>query len=210
MLFTLGVVAVFTVGGLTGLYNALQAFDVYIHDTYFVVGHFHFTLSASVFLGVFAMIYFWFPKMTGKRMNEALGQIHFWLTFVSLDVLFGVMMFTGLHGHLRRLADPSTYDFLKPLHHWESVMLVSAVVLGIAQLIFVVNFIGTLIFGKRCEENPWEAGSLAWTTSSPPPSHNFDVTPRVYCGPHEMGVQTKEGRDWVMQNDPQGATLGQS
>jgi cytochrome c oxidase subunit 1 len=210
MMFTLGVVAVFTVGGLTGLYNALQAFDVYIHDTYFVVGHFHFTLSASVFLGVFAMIYFWFPKMTGKRMNEALGQIHFWLTFVSLDVLFGVMMFTGLHGHLRRLADPSTYDFLKPLHHWESVMLVSAVVLGIAQLIFVVNFIGTLIFGKRCEENPWEAGSLAWTTSSPPPSHNFDVTPRVYCGPHEMGVQTKEGRDWVMQNDPQGATLGQS
>ncbi len=210
MMFTLGVVAVFTVGGLTGLFNALQAFDVYIHDTYFVVGHFHFTLSASVFLGVFALIYFWFPKMFGKQLNEPLGHVHFWVTFVNLFILFGVMMFTGLHGHMRRVADPSTYDFLKPLQHWQTVMFWSAMALGAGQLVFIANFMLTLFSRKRAVTNPWQSSTLAWTTASPPPPHNFDVTPRVYCGPHEFGHKTPEGQDWLMQNDPRGATLGQS
>jgi cytochrome c oxidase subunit 1 len=210
MLFTLGVVFVFTIGGLTGLFNAMQAFDVYIHDTYFVVGHFHFTLSASVFLGVFALIYFWFPKMFGKKMNETAGKIHFWASFLSMNVLFTFMMISGLHGHMRRLADPSIYDFLKPIQWMQPILWWSAFALGVSQLIFVVNFVGSLIWGQKAEENPWQAGSLAWTTSSPPPAHNYDITPVVTCGPHEFGVPGLKDRDWMLQNDPRGATLGRS
>lgn len=210
MLFALGVVFVFTIGGLTGLFNAMQAFDVYIHDTYFVVGHFHFTLAASVLLGVYALVYFWFPKMTGKRLNEAAGKFHFWVSFLSLNVLFTFMMLTGLHGHMRRLADPSVYEFLKPVQWMQPVLWWSAFALGSAQLIFIANVIFTFLFGKRAEENPWQAGSLAWITVSPPPAHNFDATPMVTCGPHEFGVPGLTGRDWLAQNDPRGSQLGRS
>lgn len=210
MLFTLGVVFVFTIGGLTGLFNAMQAFDVYIHDTYFVVGHFHFTLSASVLLGVYGLLYFWFPKMFGKRMNEAAGKLHFWLSFVSLNVLFTVMMLSGLHGHMRRLADPTVYEFLKPTQWMQPILWWSAFVLVSSQLLFLGNVVGTLLFGKKTEENPWQAGSLAWTTMSPPPAHNYDVTPVVTCGPHEYSVPGLQGLDWLMQNDPRGTTMGRS
>lgn len=210
MLFALGVVFVFTIGGLTGLFNAMQAFDVYIHDTYFVVGHFHFTLAASVLLGVFALIYYWFPKMFGRRMNEGLGQLHFWSSFISLNVLFTVMMITGLHGHLRRLADPSTYEFLQPTQHWQPVLYWSAFALVMSQFIFLINFMVSRFWGAKTIENPWRAGSLAWTTSSPPPEHNFDVTPVVTCGPHEFGVPGLNGRDWLVQTDVNGKTLGKS
>jgi cytochrome c oxidase subunit 1 len=210
MLFTLGVIFVFTIGGLTGLFNALQAFDVYIHDTYFVVGHFHFTLSASVLLGVYAFIYFWFPKMTGRRMNESLGKLHFWLSFLSINVLFSVMMLTGLHGHMRRLADPSIYEFLKPTQAWQPVLYWSALILVFSQFLFLWNVLYSLKRGVRSENNPWHSGSLAWTTSSPPPEHNFDVTPVVYCGPHEHGIPAIDGQDWLVQSDPRAATLGKS
>ncbi len=210
MLFALGVVFVFTIGGLTGLFNAMQAFDVYIHDTYFVVGHFHFTLAASVLLGVYALIYFWAPKMFGKRLNETAGKIHFWASFLSLNVLFAVMMLSGLHGHMRRLADPGIYDFLKPIQWMQPILWWSAFALGASQLIFIINLIFTLGWGRRSEENPWQAGSLAWTTMSPPPVHNFDTTPVVTCGPHEFGVPGLTGRDWLLQNDPRGAQLGRS
>ncbi len=210
MLFALGVVFVFTIGGLTGLFNAMQAFDVYIHDTYFVVGHFHFTLAASVLLGVFALLYFWFPKMFGKRMNEPVGKIHFWASFLSLNVLFTFMMLSGLHGHMRRLADPSVYDFLKPIQWMQPILWWSAFALGASQLIFVANFVGSLIWGTRTEENPWRAGSLAWTTASPPPVHNFDATPVVTCGTHEFTVPGLTEKDWLAQNDPRGTQLGRS
>jgi cytochrome c oxidase subunit 1 len=211
MLFTLGVVFVFTIGGLTGLFHALQAFDVYIHDTYFVVGHFHFTLSASVLLGVFAALYYWFPKMTGRLLNDTLGKIHFWLTFLSLNVLFTVMMITGLHGHMRRLADPSIYDFLKPIMFWQPVLWWAAFVAVMAQFIALFNIFYSLYRGEPAEPNPWRAGSLAWTTASPPPAHNFDRTPEVFCGPHEFGVPgLPVDSDWLMQNDPRGTTMGKS
>lgn len=211
MLFTLGVIFVFTIGGLTGLFNALQAFDVYIHDTYFVVGHFHFTLSASVLLGVYALIYFWFPKMFGRRMNETLGKFHFWISFVSLNILFATMMITGLHGHMRRLADPSVYDFLKPIAYMQKILFRSALVLVLSQFIFLFNFIYSLFKGEMCDGNPWQAGSLAWTTASPPLDHNFNSTPTVYCGPHEYGLTgLVGGQDWLAQNDPRGASLGKS
>lgn len=213
MLFTLGVVFVFTIGGLTGLFNALQAFDVYIHDTYFVVGHFHFTLAASVLLGVYALIYYWFPKMFGRSLNEPLGKFHFWASFLSLNVLFTFMMLTGLHGHMRRIADPSAYDFLKPVQWMQPILWWSALAFVSSQLLFVLNFVLSLFRGKPAPTNPWQAGDLAWTTSSPPPVHNFDVTPVVTCGPHEFsvpGLPKDQDNNWLVQTDPRGATLGRS
>lgn len=211
MLFALGVVFVFTIGGLTGLFNAMQAFDVYIHDTYFVVGHFHFTLSASVLLGVFAFLYFWFPKMFGRQLNETLGKWHFWLSFLSINVLFTFMMLSGLHGHMRRIADPSNYEFLKPIQWMQPILWWSAVVTVTSQLLFVINFIWTLLKRPKTTENPWQAASLAWTTSSPPPAHNFDETPVVTCGPHEFGVPgLPSEKDYLMQNDPRGTVMGRS
>ncbi len=210
MLFTLGVVFVFTIGGLTGLFHALQAFDVYIHDTYFVVGHFHFTLAASVLLGTFAFIYFWFPKMFGRQLNAALGRLHFWLTFVFVNVLFAGMMIMGLHGHMRRIADASAYDFLKPLQPWNVTLGWAALGLGIAQVIFMINFLYSIFAGAKVAANPWEAGSLAWTTTSPPPEHNYEKIPQVWCGPHEYGVNGPNGADWVSQADPRAKALAHS
>lgn len=201
MLYTLGVVFVFTIGGLTGLFHALQAFDVYIHDTYFVVGHFHFTLAASVLFGAFAFIYYWYPKMFGRMMNPQLGTIHFWLSFILINVLFTTMMVVGLHGHMRRIADPSAYDFLKPVKSLNLMMGWVALSLVFTQLLFFVNFIGSLFFGKKASSNPWESATLAWQTSSPPPEHNFDENIIVYGGPHEYGHQNPKGRDFYAQNE---------
>jgi len=210
MLFTLGIVFVFAIGGLTGLFHALQSFDVYIHDTYFVVGHFHFTLAASVLFGTYAFIYFWFPKIFGRRMNEALGALHFWLSFVFLNVVFAGMMIVGLHGHMRRIADASAYAFLKPVQGWNVVLLWAALGLGAAQLLFFWNFLASIAAGRKAEPNPWQAGSLAWTVASPPPEHNFDRIPRVYCGPHEFGVEGIDGRDWVAQDDARAGAVAKS
>ncbi|MFN0118470.1 MAG: cbb3-type cytochrome c oxidase subunit I [Elusimicrobiota bacterium] len=210
MLFTLGVVFVFSIGGLTGLYNAMQAFDVYIHDTYFVVGHFHFTLAASVLFGMFAFITYWYPKIFGRLMNDSLSKLHFWTSFVCINILFGGMMYVGLHGHMRRIADPSAYEFLKAVAHWQQILFWAALGLGASQIIFFINFISSIFIGKKAGNNPWEAASLAWTTSSPPPEHNFHEIPSVYCGPHEFGIPEQTDKDWLMQNDPRAKELAKS
>lgn len=202
MLYTLGVVFVFTIGGLTGLFHALQAFDVYIHDTYFVVGHFHFTLAASVLFGAFAFIYFWFPKMFGRMLNPKLGVIHFVISFVLINALFFTMMVAGLHGHMRRIADPSAYTFLKSVQPLNVFMGWVALFLVLTQLIFFFNFIFSLFFGKKASSNPWDAASLAWQTSSPPPEHNFEKIPVVYGGPHAYGLQNSSGADFYAQTEP--------
>ncbi len=202
MLYTLGVVFVFTIGGLTGLFHALQAFDVYIHDTYFVVGHFHFTLAASVLFGVFAFVYFWFPKMFGRKMSPLLGKIHFWLSFILINALFSTMMYVGLHGHMRRIADASAYTFLKPMQPLNIAMGWMALGLVLTQLVFFYNFISSLFLGKKSPPNPWESVTLAWQTSSPPPEHNFETAPMVYGGPHAYGMDHPQGRDFYAQSEP--------
>jgi cytochrome c oxidase subunit 1 len=210
MLFALGVVFVFAIGGLTGLFNALQTFDIYIHDTYFVVGHFHYTLAASVLFGAYAFLYFWYPKMSGRMLNERWGKIHFWLSFLFLNAVFFGMLVIGLHGHPRRIADATAYTFLAPVQGWNRFLGWAALGLVASQLIFFCNLLSSLKKGARAPANPWQAGSLAWSVSSPPPEHNFEAPPRVYCGPHEYGVPGWNERDWLAQTDPRAAKLAKS
>ncbi|HEY6478075.1 MAG TPA: cbb3-type cytochrome c oxidase subunit I [Polyangia bacterium] len=203
MLFCLGLVFTFGVGGLTGLYLADITADMYLHDTYFVVGHFHLIMAAALLMSLFAATYFWFPKMFGRMMSEGLGKLHFWLTFLPLNVVFFGMLLIGYEGMQRRLYDPSVYDFLKPLLPLNRAISHAAFLLGAAQLVFVVNFFWSLARGAHAADNPWEVGTLEWTVASPPPHHNFDRIPVVVHGPHELGHPAARplGRDWLAQTE---------
>ena len=204
MLFSVGVVFVFGLGGLTGLHLGAIGTDIYLHDSYFVVGHFHLTMAASVLLGAFAAIYFWFPKMFGKMMDETLGKWHFWLTIVPLTVVFCGMLIVGYGGMQRRLYNYHDYQYLQHLHPVNVWVTRAALVLGASQFLFVYNFLKSLISGKKAGANPWEVGTLEWTVPSPPPHHNFDKIPVVVNGPHEFSNPRVKGKDWVAQNEPIG------
>jgi cytochrome c oxidase subunit 1 len=204
MLFALGLVFTFGIGGLTGLFLADITADMYLHDTYFVVGHFHLIMAAAVLLASFAAIHYWFPKMFGRMMNDPLGKLHFWLTIISLNLVFCGQLLIGYAGMQRRLYDPSVYDFLKPLLWLNRGISHAAFLLGAAQLLFVINFFWSLLAGRRAENNPWQVGTLEWTVASPPPHHNFDRLPLVRQGPHELGnprVRDALGRDWIAQDE---------
>jgi cytochrome c oxidase subunit 1 len=201
MLFALGIVFVFAIGGLTGLFNALQALDIYIHDTYFVVGHFHYTLAASVLFGAYAGIYYWFPKMFGRTMSSAVGVLHFVLTFVLLNVIFSTMFYVGIGGHPRRIANPATYQFLDRYRPANVLMGHATTALGLAQLLFVGNFVYGIFWGRKAARNPWEAASLEWTVDAPIPHGNFPEPPVVRHGPHEFGAPGAGARGWLMQNE---------
>ncbi|MHC4923767.1 MAG: cytochrome c oxidase subunit I [Planctomycetota bacterium] len=199
MLYTLGIVFVFAIGGLTGLHNAVQALDIYIHDTYFVVGHFHYTLAASVLFGAYGGVAFWYPKMFGKKMSPMLLKIHFWLTFILLNVLFFSMMRVGIHGHPRRIADPSGYSFLDAMQPWQDAMSHAAMALGIVQLIFVFAFFKGLAGPRDAGNNPWGAATLEWQTSSPPPWYNFEAPPVVDRGPYDYSPEDDHSVDFRPQ-----------
>jgi cytochrome c oxidase subunit 1 len=202
MLFSLGVVFVFGLGGLTGLYLGTVTTDLYLHDTYFVVGHFHYTMAASVLLGGFAATYFWFPKMFGRMMNEGLAKFHFWGTMLGLNGIFFGMLMVGYGGMHRRLYNPFVYEFMKDLVPLNTFITISALVMGVFQLIFVWNFIYSLLKGEKATQNPWEVGTLEWTLPSPPPHYNFAEIPTVKCGPHEYGNPAlKTGRDFQYQTE---------
>ena len=203
MLFALGVLFVFGVGGLTGLYLADIPQDVYLHDTYFVVGHFHLIMAAAVFLGSFAGIYFWFPKMYGRTMSHRLGQLHFWLTFVPLVLIFGGMLVIGNAGMQRRLYDPSVYETFRPLKPWNVGITHIAFMLLFGQLFFIWNFFSSLWRGAPAAANPWQVGTLEWThAASPPAPHNFDEIPTVLHGPHELSHPQLTDKDWLGQAEP--------
>ncbi|MFQ6113064.1 MAG: cbb3-type cytochrome c oxidase subunit I, partial [bacterium] len=180
MLFALGTIATFIIGGLTGIFNGSAPVDIYIHDTYFVVGHFHFTLFPAVILGGFAGLYFWFPKMFGRMMNETLGKIHFWWTLIFFNLVFWPMFLLGMGGHMRRIYNPLQYDFLKPLQPINEFITIAAIILFIGQIPFIINFFWSLFAGKRAERNPWHANTLEWVAPSPPPHGNFETVPTVY------------------------------
>jgi cytochrome c oxidase subunit 1 len=201
MLFALGTLGVFLIGGLSGIFNGSAPADIYIHDTYFVVAHFHYTLISATFFGGFAGIYFWFPKMFGRLMNDTLGKIHFWLTFVFFNLVFGVMHLVGVGGMMRRIADPTMYEHLQSLQPLNVFISVCAFLLIVGQVVFVVNFFWSLVAGRRAEANPWQANTLEWSISSPPPHHNFDTIPVVYRGAYEYSAP-ESSDDWLPQDRP--------
>lgn len=202
MLFSLGVVFVFGLGGLTGLYLASTSMDLYLHDTYFVVGHFHYTMAASVLLGGFAGTYFWFPKMFGRMMSERLAKWHFWTTMIPLNCIFTGMMLVGYGGMHRRIYNPFIYEFTQKLIPINTFVTLSAVAMGLAQILFVWNFVHTIFFKKeKAPDNPWEVGTLEWEIPSPAPHYNFKEIPVVKCGPHELGNPNVTGKDYQYQTE---------
>src|SRR3990170_3733183 len=209
MLFALGTLAVFLIGGLTGIFNGSAPVDIYIHDTYFVVAHFHYTLFSVTFFAAFAGIYFWFPKMFGRMMNETLGKLHFWLTLLFFNAVFVPMFLLGLGGMMRRIADPMQYDFLQPLQPMNVFATIASILLLLGQIPFVINFFWSLVKGKVAERNPWQANTLEWSAPSPPPHGNFDTVPIVYRGPYEYSHPSVP-EDWLPQDRPTMPTLRQS
>ena len=200
MLFATGFVAMFVIGGLSGIVMSAPPVDIVIHDTYYIVAHLHYVLFGSSILGVFGAIYFWFPKMFGRMMNEWLGKAHFLLTFVFLNCTFFPMHFLGRMP--RRYADPYVADSLEPLQPLNEFITYSAMLMGAAQLIFALNFFYSLWFGKKAGRNPWRANTLEWTAASPPPHGNFDSQPLVFRGPYEYSHPENDEDFWPQSQPP--------
>jgi len=198
MLFALAFVSLFIIGGLSGIFMAATPVDIFIHDTYFIVAHIHYVLFTSSLFGIFAAIYFWFPKMFGRMMNETWGKIHFTLTFIAANCVFFPMHILGVAGLRRRIADITATAFEKPLLPLNQFITISAIILGLVQIIFVVNFLVSLFRGKVCGRNPWNSNTLEWSAPSPPPHGNFETIPIVYRGPYEY-VETPEHGDHLPQ-----------
>ncbi len=201
MLFALSFVSMFIIGGLSGIFMAATPVDIFIHDTYFIVAHFHYVLFAGTAMGVFGAIYFWFPKMFGRLMNEPLGKLHFLLTFLFLNGTFFPMHILGAVGFPRRLADPYHYETFRHLQPLNEFMTYCAIGMVAAQIIFAVNFIGSMFFGRPAGRNPWNANGLEWTAPSPPGHGNFDFQPVVYRGPYEYGSPEVDS-DYYLQTQP--------
>jgi cytochrome c oxidase subunit 1 len=203
MLFAIGFVSLFVAGGITGLVLGQTSLDLPMHDTYFVTAHFHLVMGVASIFGMFAASYFWFPKMFGRFMNENLGKLHFWVTFIGVYCIFVPMHTMGIAGMPRRYAQFTEYEFLKTLHPLVVFVSIAAIFTVLVQLIFYFNLIWSLFKGKKAGANPWEATTLEWTTASPPVHDNFaGVLPTVYRGPYEFAVPGAPD-DYVMQTEPE-------
>ncbi|MBZ5701644.1 MAG: cbb3-type cytochrome c oxidase subunit I [Acidobacteriia bacterium] len=201
-LFALGFISMFVSGGVSGFFLAQPSLDIVLHATYFVVGHFHMVMGVAAIFGVFAGTYFWFPKMTGRMMNEGLGKWHFWLTFAGTYCIFMPFHYLGLIGNVRRYS-AFVDDFLVPLLPLHKFITIAAFVTGAAQFLFLINLIHSRFWGQEAPVNPWEATSLEWTVPSPPPFDNFGGKhPVVYHDAHQYGVKGSRG-DYVMQDSPE-------
>jgi cytochrome c oxidase subunit I len=202
MLFALGFVSLFVSGGISGIFLGQPALDLYFHDTYFVVGHFHMIMGVAAIFGMFAGTFYWFPKMFGRMMNETWGRIHFYITFIGVYCIFTPMHFLGIGGNPRRYPDFKDYEFMGKLMPIHLFMTWAAAITIAAQLIFVINLFWSMKKGAKAPMNPWEATTLEWTVSSPPPFDNFaGVHPVVNHGPYEYSVPGAP-KDYVMQTDP--------
>nr|WP_240490231.1 cbb3-type cytochrome c oxidase subunit I [Planctopirus hydrillae] len=194
-------VSMFITGGLSGIFMAAVPVDVYIHDTYFIVAHFHYILFGSTLFGIFAAIHFWFPKMFGRMMSDRVGQIHFFITFAAFNCTFFPMHLLGIGGMPRRYADPYHFPYLEHLLPLNQFMTYAAIVMGFAQFILLFNFGWSIFFGKKCGRNPWNSNGLEWQAPSPPPHGNFDVQPVVYHGPYEYSSPVSGENDYLPQTE---------
>ncbi len=202
MLFALGFVSLFVTGGISGIFLGQPALDLYFHDTYFVVGHFHMIMGVAAIFGMFGGTFYWFPKMFGRMMNETMGKIHFYLTFLGVYAIFTPMHFLGIAGNPRRYADFTNFEFMNNLMPIHKFMTHAAIFTATAQLIFLFNLIWSLKKGAKAPPNPWDATTLEWTVPSPPPFDNFaGKHPVVNHGPYEYSVPGAP-KDYIMQSDP--------
>jgi cytochrome c oxidase subunit 1 len=202
MLFAIGFVSLFVTGGISGPFLAQPPLDISLHDTYFVVAHFHLIMGVAAIFGIFGATYYWFPKMFGRMMNQRLGQAHFWLTFIGTYAIFMPMHYLGMAGHPRRYSQLDVVQFLGPLVPVQQFITYAAFITIGAQLIFVINLFWSMFKGEKAADNPWNATTLEWTTATPPPHDNFaGMTPVVHHGPYEYAVPGAP-RDFTMQTDP--------
>jgi len=198
MLFALGALANFLLGGVTGIPLGTNASDIYLHDTYFVIAHFHNTLVPTAVIAGFGGIYYWFPKMFGRMMNETLGKLHFVFTWVGFNMVFVPLFLIGLGGGQRRIYMSSVYTFYKPLQPLHVIATIGLLVIIVGQIPFLLNFFLSMFRGAKAPANPWHANTLEWATDSPPPHENFHTIPTVVRGPYEYSVPGME-QDWAPQ-----------
>lgn len=206
-------VSMFVVGGLSGIFMAAVPVDIYFHDTYFIVAHFHYVLFGATLFGCFGAIQFWFPKMWGRMMSERLGKAHFILTFIGFNGTFFPMHLLGIAGFPRRYADPYIHPYMEHLMPMNQFITICAVLMGVAQFLLIGNFISSIFIGKKAGRNPWNANGLEWTAPSPPGHGNFDILPVVYRGPYEYSSPLVDDRDYLMQTerlDPKPAKEGKA
>src|SRR5271169_6829173 len=205
-LFALGFISMFVSGGVSGFFLAQPSIDIQLHATYFVVGHFHMVMGVAAMFGIFAATYFWFPKMAGRMMNETLGRVHFWLSFVGTYCIFMPFHYLGMVGNIRRYSSFPD-DFLQPLIPVHRFITIAALITGAAQFIFFYNLIHSRFKGAPAPDNPWEGTTLEWSVPSPPPWNNFgDRHPIIYHDPYQYGVKGSKG-DYIMQDSPEQAAI---
>ncbi|MBW4532624.1 MAG: cytochrome c oxidase subunit I [Pleurocapsa minor HA4230-MV1] len=185
-IFAVGFLSSFLIGGLSGVMLAAVPFDIHVHDTYFIVAHFHYVLFGGSVFGLFAAVYHWFPKMTGRMVNETLGQIHFVMTFIGFNITFLPMHQLGLQGMNRRVA---LYD--PQFQTLNMVCTIGSYILALSTFPFIINIIWSLLKGKKAGRNPWRALTLEWQTASPPIIENFEEEPVLWAGPYDYGIDTE-------------------
>jgi cytochrome c oxidase subunit 1 len=208
MMFALGFISYFVTGGVGGLFLGQTAMDLYLHDTYFVVGHFHVIMGMSAIFATFVGTYFWFPKMFGRMLDEGLGKVHFWLTFIGGYLVFVTMHIQGFVGHPRRYPDTLTFEFLRPLDPVHTFITAAAIMLAAAQFVFLFNLLWSMKNGKKAEQNPWNATTLEWTIPSPPPHDNFGGQPiAIHRAAYEYSMP-ESSTDFAMQNESESASSG--